>query len=71
MRWDPTEVSNGGAERVAREALLEMEMCNCNVEEMDQEAVTNVVDFAKASENVQLKVLGYLGDTLRLPAPNS
>ena len=41
----------------AREALLEMEKFDSNVEEIDQGAVTLVVDFAKAFEKVQLQVV--------------
>ena len=38
------------------EALLDMERYNCNVEEMDQGAVTLVVNLVRALEKVQLKV---------------
>ena len=48
---------NGGAEKKACEALLYMEKHNYNVEEMDQGAVTLVVDLAKAFAKMQLKVV--------------
>ena len=41
----------------AWEALLEKEKYTCNVEEMDQGAVTLVGDLAKALEKGQLKVV--------------
>ena len=47
----------GGAERTAWEKLLDMEKYNYNEEEVDQGAVTLVVDLAKAFAKVQLKVV--------------
>ena len=43
----------------AWEALLAMEKYNYIMKEMDQGAVTLVVDLAKAFERVQLKLCGF------------
>ena len=56
-KCDATEGSNGGAVGSAWDALLDMDKYNYNVEELDQCAVTMVVDLAKAFEKVQLKVV--------------
>ena len=57
VKWDDAEGSNGRAERIAWEALLQVETYNNNVEDIDQGAVTLVVDLAKALEEVQLEVV--------------
>ena len=45
-----SNIGKGGAERNAWEALLDMEKCNDNVEELDEGAVPLVVELAKAFE---------------------
>ena len=67
VKWDATEGSNGGAERTAWEASLEMAKYNYNVVNMDLGAVTLVVDLAKAFEKVPLSVVWAWTLHLRFP----
>ena len=48
--WDGLEANIGEAERTAWEPLLEMEKYEIKANELDEVAVTIVVDFAKASQ---------------------
>ena len=48
--WDGLEANIGVAERTAWEPLLEMEKYEIKANELDEVAVTIVVDFAKASQ---------------------
>ena len=47
LEWDATDGRNGGAERIA-ETLLEMKFFDYTAGQMDQGAITLVLDLAKA-----------------------
>ena len=55
--WDVTDRRNGGAERTGWETLLEVERFDFKAAEMNQGAITLVLDLAKAFERVGLPVV--------------
>ena len=55
--FDATDGRNGGAVRTVWETLLEMERFDCRAGEMDQGAITLVLDLAEAFYRVSLPVV--------------
>ena len=65
VRWDAAGGSSGGDERRACEAQMKMGKYSYNVGELDQGAVTSVVDLAKAFEQVHITVVWCWSNVFR------
>ena len=62
--WDATNGRNGGAERIAWATLLEMDRFDHRAGDMDQGAITLVLDLAEAFERASLP-FGLVSDAFQ------